>query len=212
MTPVVTCWRPIHMRWTSSRRARGNAARVSRLDARSLSGSGHQPDADGEAAARFEALADRIQKAPRVTRDRLVSRSHRRGVRKLEQGIDRLARVSGNLLYLPLDQLACQWYRVNQGNRVTRGSRCESRIRCTGARRCCTEPGSQLWRSQGADEEGAAMSNTRFIGLVVFGALFIVVGLSAFTVNERDHGDQTAGRRGRQVRLRAGTELEDSGV
>ncbi|MEE3236772.1 MAG: SPFH domain-containing protein, partial [Pseudomonadota bacterium] len=31
------------------------------------------------------------------------------------------------------------------------------------------------------------MNNTRFIGLIVFGALFIVVGLSAFTVNERDH-------------------------
>ncbi len=31
------------------------------------------------------------------------------------------------------------------------------------------------------------MSNARFMGLVVFGFLFIIIGLSAFTVNEREH-------------------------
>jgi membrane protease subunit HflC len=31
------------------------------------------------------------------------------------------------------------------------------------------------------------MSNARFIGLIVFGFLFIGIGLSAFTVNEREH-------------------------
>ena len=31
------------------------------------------------------------------------------------------------------------------------------------------------------------MSNARFIGLIVFGFIFIVIGLSAFTVNEREH-------------------------
>ncbi len=31
------------------------------------------------------------------------------------------------------------------------------------------------------------MSNARFMGLVIFGFLFIIIGLSAFTVNEREH-------------------------
>ena len=30
------------------------------------------------------------------------------------------------------------------------------------------------------------MSNARFMGLVIFGVLFIVIGLAAFTVNERE--------------------------
>ena len=30
------------------------------------------------------------------------------------------------------------------------------------------------------------MSNARFMGLVFFGVIFIVIGLAAFTVNERE--------------------------
>jgi membrane protease subunit HflK len=60
-------------------------------------------DAQGE-AARFEALLTEYQKAPRVTRDRLY-------IEAIEEVYGRSAKVlldtdgSGNLLYLPLDQI-----------------------------------------------------------------------------------------------------------
>lgn len=60
-------------------------------------------DAQGE-AARFEALLVEYQKAPRVTRDRLY-------IEAIEEVYGRSAKVlldtqgSGNLLYLPLDQI-----------------------------------------------------------------------------------------------------------
>ncbi|NCF73483.1 MAG: FtsH protease activity modulator HflK [Gammaproteobacteria bacterium] len=63
-------------------------------------------DADGE-AARFEALLVEYQKAPRVTRDRLY-------IDAIENVYSRTNKVlidsegSGNLLYLPLDQLMRQ--------------------------------------------------------------------------------------------------------
>jgi len=63
-------------------------------------------DADGE-AARFEALLVEYQKAPRVTRDRLY-------IDAIEDVYSRTNKVlidsegSGNLLYLPIDQLIRQ--------------------------------------------------------------------------------------------------------
>mgnify|MGYP001355906738 FL=1 len=93
-------------------RARGTAARV-RLDAEAYRDRVVR-DAEGE-AARFEALLTEYQKAPRVTRDRLY-------LEAIEEVYGNSNKVlidsegEGNLLYLPLDQLA------RQGNRVTRGS------------------------------------------------------------------------------------------
>jgi len=93
-------------------RARGTAARV-RLDAEAYRDRVVR-DAEGE-SARFEALLAEYQKAPRVTRDRLY-------LEAIEEVYGNSNKVlidsegEGNLLYLPLDQLA------RQGNRVTRGS------------------------------------------------------------------------------------------
>ena len=99
-------------------RARGTAARV-RLDAEAYRDRVVR-DAEGE-SARFEALLAEYQKAPRVTRDRLY-------LEAIEEVYGNSNKVlidsegEGNLLYLPLDQLARQGTRVTQGNRVTRGS------------------------------------------------------------------------------------------
>jgi membrane protease subunit HflK len=94
-------------------RARGTAARV-RLDAEAYRDRVIR-DAEGE-AARFVALLTEYQKAPRVTRDRLY-------LEAIEEVYGNSNKVlidsegDGNLLYLPLDQLA------GQGNRATpRGS------------------------------------------------------------------------------------------
>ena len=93
-------------------RARGTAARV-RLDAEAYRDRVVR-DAEGE-SSRFEALLAEYQKAPRVTRDRLY-------LEAIEEVYGNSNKVlidsegEGNLLYLPLDQLA------RQGNRVTRGS------------------------------------------------------------------------------------------
>jgi len=94
-------------------RARGTAARV-RLDAEAYRDRVIR-DAEGE-AARFEALLTEYQKAPRVTRDRLY-------LEAIEEVYGNSNKVlidsegDGNLLYLPLDQLA------GRGNRATpRGS------------------------------------------------------------------------------------------
>lgn len=92
-------------------RARGDAVRVLE-DAR-----GYRDrvvaDAQGE-AARFEALLTEYQKAPRVTRDRLY-------IEAIEEVYGNSAKVivdsegSGNLMYLPLDQIMKQEGRSGAG-------------------------------------------------------------------------------------------------
>lgn len=93
-------------------RARGNAARVI-LDAEAYRERVTR-DADGE-AARFEALLAEYTLAPRVTRDRLY-------LEAIEEVYGNSNKViidsegSGNMLYLPLDQM------MRGANRVTPGS------------------------------------------------------------------------------------------
>ncbi len=99
-------------------RARGTAARV-RLDAEAYRDRVVR-DAEGE-SARFEALLAEYQKAPRVTRDRLY-------LEAIEEVYGNSNKVlidsegEGNLLYLPLDQLARQSNRVTRGSEVNRAS------------------------------------------------------------------------------------------
>ena len=82
-------------------KARGDAARV--LEDAQAYRDRKIADAEGE-AARFEALLAEYQKAPRVTRDRLY-------IEAVEEVYGKSAKVlmdsegSGNLLYLPLDQI-----------------------------------------------------------------------------------------------------------
>lgn len=82
-------------------KARGDAARI--LEDAAAYKDRVIADAEGE-AARFEALLTEYQKAPRVTRDRLY-------IEAVEEVYGRAAKVlldtdgSGNLLYLPLDQI-----------------------------------------------------------------------------------------------------------
>ena len=77
-------------------------------------------DAQGE-AARFEALLIEYQKAPRVTRDRLY-------IEAVEEVYGNSAKVlvdtdgSGNLLYMPLDQLMNRMGRPAQSGEVNRAS------------------------------------------------------------------------------------------
>ncbi|MEJ2297078.1 MAG: protease modulator HflK, partial [Woeseiaceae bacterium] len=81
--------------------ARGKAARV--LEDAQAYRDRKIADAEGE-AARFESVLAEYQKAPRVTRDRLY-------LEAIEEVYGRSAKVlmdtdgSGNLLYLPLDQI-----------------------------------------------------------------------------------------------------------
>jgi len=92
-------------------KARGEAAKV-RLDAEAYRDRVIR-DAEGD-AGRFEALLTEYQKAPQVTRDRLY-------LEAIEEVYSRSNKViidsegSGNLLYLPLDQL------MRQGNRAATG-------------------------------------------------------------------------------------------
>ena len=82
-------------------KARGDAARV--LEDAQAYRDRKIADAEGE-AARFESLLAEYEKAPRVTRDRLY-------IEAVEEVYGRSAKVlmdsegSGNLLYLPLDQI-----------------------------------------------------------------------------------------------------------
>ncbi len=82
-------------------KARGEAARV--LEDAQAYRDRKIADAEGE-AARFESLLTEYQKAPRVTRDRLY-------IEAVEEVYGKSAKVlmdtdgSGNLLYLPLDQI-----------------------------------------------------------------------------------------------------------
>ena len=99
-------------------RARGTAARV-RLDAEAYRDRVIR-DAEGE-AARFEALLTEYQKAPRVTRDRLY-------LEAIEEVYGNSNKViidsegEGNLLYLPLDQLARGGNRNAPGSETNRAS------------------------------------------------------------------------------------------
>ncbi len=92
-------------------KARGEAAKI-RLDAEAYRDRVIR-DAEGD-AGRFEALLAEYLKAPRVTRDRLY-------IEAIEEVYGRSNKViidstgSGNLLYLPLDQL------MRQGNRPATG-------------------------------------------------------------------------------------------
>jgi len=92
-------------------KARGEAAKI-RLDAEAYRDRVIR-DAEGD-AGRFEALLTEYQKAPQVTRDRLY-------IEAIEEVYSRSNKViidsegSGNLLYLPLDQL------MRQGNRAATG-------------------------------------------------------------------------------------------
>ena len=89
-------------------RARGSAARV--LEDAAAYGERVVADAEGE-SARFVALLNEYKKAPRVTRERLY-------IDAIEDVYSRSNKVlldsegSGNLLYLPIEQL------MNQGNRT----------------------------------------------------------------------------------------------
>ena len=77
-------------------------------------------DAEGE-AARFEALLAEYQKAPRVTRDRLY-------IEAIEDVYGRSNKVildsdgSGNLMYLPLDQLMQRSLPTSPGNSSSRSA------------------------------------------------------------------------------------------
>jgi len=93
-------------------RARGSAARV-RLDAEAYRDRVIR-DAEGE-ASRFEALLAEYQKAPRVTRDRLYLEA----IEEVYGGANKViidSEGSGNLLYLPIEQL------MRQSNQAAPGS------------------------------------------------------------------------------------------
>lgn len=99
-------------------KARGAAARV-KLDAEAYRDRVIR-DAEGE-AARFEALLEEYQKAPRVTRDRLY-------LEAIEEVYGKSNKViidsegSGNLLYLPLDQLMRNENRMVPGAETNRAA------------------------------------------------------------------------------------------
>lgn len=99
-------------------RARGQAQRV--LQDAEAYRDGLIADAEGE-AARFEALLAEYQKAPRVTRDRLY-------IEAIEEVYGRSNKVildsegSGNLLYLPVDQLMKRSNSLPAGDSTSRSS------------------------------------------------------------------------------------------
>lgn len=118
-------------------RARGTAARV-RLDAEAYRDRVTR-DAEGE-AARFEALLTEYQKAPRVTRDRLY-------LEAIEEVYGNSNKVlidsegDGNLLYLPLDQLARQSNRASApGSETNRASDSQTPTDDTILEQAPTEP------------------------------------------------------------------------
>ena len=96
-------------------------------------------DAEGE-AARFEALLTEYQKAPRVTRDRLY-------LEAIEEVYGNSNKVlidsegDGNLLYLPLDQLARQSNRASApGSETNRASDSQTPTDDTILEQAPTEP------------------------------------------------------------------------
>jgi membrane protease subunit HflK len=99
-------------------KARGRAARV-RLDAEAYRDRVIR-DAEGE-AGRFEALLTEYQKAPRVTRDRLYLEA----IEEVYGNSNKIiidSEGSGNLLYLPLDQLRRDGARSTAGSEGNRAS------------------------------------------------------------------------------------------
>ena len=99
-------------------KARGRAARV-RLDAEAYRDRVIR-DAEGE-AGRFEALLTEYQKAPRVTRDRLYLEA----IEEVYSNSNKIiidSEGSGNLLYLPLDQLRRNGARSTAGSEGNRAS------------------------------------------------------------------------------------------
>jgi membrane protease subunit HflK len=99
-------------------RARGTAARV-RLDAEAYRDRVIR-DAEGE-AARFEALLQEYQKAPRVTRDRLYLEA----VEEVYGNSNKViidSKATGNMLYLPLDQIMRNENRSTPGSETNRAS------------------------------------------------------------------------------------------
>ena len=77
-------------------------------------------DAEGE-AGRFEALLTEYQKAPRVTRDRLYLEA----IEEVYSNSNKIiidSEGSGNLLYLPLDQLRRDGARTTSGSEGNRAS------------------------------------------------------------------------------------------
>ncbi|MEJ2273540.1 MAG: FtsH protease activity modulator HflK [Woeseiaceae bacterium] len=104
-------------------KARGEAARV--LEDALAYRDRKIADAEGE-AARFESVLAEYQKAPRVTRDRLY-------LEAIEEVYGRSAKVlmdtdgSGNLLYLPLDQIMNRSSGIRSGTCVKGGHANEQR-------------------------------------------------------------------------------------
>ena len=99
-------------------KARGRAARV-RLNAEAYRDRVIR-DAEGE-AGRFEALLTEYQKAPRVTRDRLYLEA----IEEVYSNSNKIiidSEGSGNLLYLPLDQLRRDGVRPTAGSEGNRAS------------------------------------------------------------------------------------------
>jgi len=99
-------------------KARGRSARV-RLDAEAYRDRVIR-DAEGE-AGRFEALLTEYQKAPRVTRDRLYLEA----IEEVYSNSNKIiidSEGSGNLLYLPLDQLRGSGTRPTAGSEGNRAS------------------------------------------------------------------------------------------
>jgi membrane protease subunit HflK len=117
-------------------RARGTAARV-RLDAEAYRDRVIR-DAEGE-AARFEALLTEYQKAPQVTRDRLY-------LEAIEEVYSNSNKViidsegDGNLLYLPLDQLARGGNRATPGTETNRASDAQTPEVLASPERSSTDP------------------------------------------------------------------------
>ena len=120
-------------------KARGSAAKI-RLDAEAYRDRVIR-DAEGE-ASRFEALLTEYTKAPVVTRDRLY-------LEAVEEVYGRSNKViidsesSGNLLYLPLDQLMRQGTRDPSGNESNRSADGQTPSRLESLDRASTDDSRQ---------------------------------------------------------------------
>ena len=161
-------------------RARGTAAKV-RLDAEAYRKKKARPGLSGMprvTANRFEALLTEYQKAPEVTRDRLY-------IEAIEEVYGRSNKVfidsesSGNLLYLPIDQL------MRQANRATPGAE-SNRAADAQTPEVVAQPEREPDDPATKNNEGPTMSNARFGVMVAVGFIVLAIGMSAFTVNERE--------------------------
>jgi membrane protease subunit HflK len=123
-------------------RARGTAARV-RLDAEAYRDRVTR-DAEGE-ASRFEALLAEYQKAPRVTRDRLYLEA----IEEVYGNSNKIiidSEGSGNLLYLPMDQLMRGGNRAVPGSETNRASDAQTPEVLANPERSPDEPGRERTR------------------------------------------------------------------